>query len=307
MKTKKATRIGSPVRIATALFAVLCLLSLFPGQSMAEEDQQDLTAAAFELLEEGNPFVARYERMTGKEITPLFPYGVPYYFGGLSGSKGNGWFYMAYPDYFVKVCEHGSGYFRVGERYFYGLDCIGFTRHVYKACGKPAHPSLQDMLAQWEYRQYHLYDSRKGNETPPYDRLKDTLQPGDLFVIKHETTRSRHIMMYIGTLRSFGYTAKEEPSLTAWLDYPLVIHCGLSPFYGERFQKLIEAYPEKYGMCTTTDGGVAVSILGLQPEDAPEHGHVQNTDYSWFTMNDGGYRLSVINLTDVKYYCWYRP
>ena len=291
MKTKKATRIGSPVRIATALFAVLCLLSLFPGQSMAEEDQQDLTAAAFELLEEGNPFVARYERMTGKEITPLFPYGVPYYFGGLSGSKGNGWFYMAYPDYFVKVCEHGSGYFRVGERYFYGLDCIGFTRHVYKACGKPAHPSLQDMLAQWEYRQYHLYDSRKGNEAPPYDRLKDTLQPGDLFVIKHETTRSRHIMMYIGTLRSFGYTAKEEPSLTAWLDYPLVIGDYL---------------------CVVGENGAGKStlmrtILGLQPEDAPEHGHVQNTDYSWFTMNDGGYRLSVINLTDVKYYCWYRP
>ena len=86
-----------------------------------------------------------------------------------------------------------------------------------------------------------------------------------------------------------------------------MIHCGLSPFYGERFQQLIDRYPEKYGMCTTTDGGVAVSILGPAPADAPEHGHVQNTDYDWFTMNDGGYQLTVINMTDVKYYCWYRP
>ena len=214
---------------------------------------------------------------------------------------------MAYPDYFIKMCEHGSGYFRVGERYFYGLDCIGFTRHVYKACGLPAHPSLADIMTQWEQKQYHVYDSRKGHEAPPYDQLKDTLRAGDLLVVKHEESRSRHVMMYIGTLRSFGYTAEEEPALAPWLDWPLVIHCGLSPFYGERFQKLIDEYPDKYGNATTTDGGVAVSLLGPEPGDAPEHGHVQNTDYAWFTMNDGGYQLTVINLTDVKYYAWYRP
>ena len=295
------------VRIRAAVLAALLLLCLFPGPGRAEAEVPDLTAAAFELLEEGNPFVTRYEKLTGKEITPLFPWGVPYYFGGLSGSKGNGWFYMAYPDYFIKMCEHGSGYFKVGERYFYGLDCIGFTRHVYKACGLPAHPSLADIMTQWEQKQYHVYDSRKGHEAPPYDQLKDTLRVGDLLVVKHEDSKSRHVMMYIGTLRSFGYTAEEEPALASWLDWPLVIHCGLSPFYGERFRKLIDEYPDKYGKATTTDGGVAISILGPKPEDAPEHGHVQNTDYAWFTMNDGGYQLTLINLTDVKYYAWYRP
>ena len=295
------------VRIRAAVLAALLLLCLFPGPGRAEAEVPDLTAAAFELLEEGNPFVTRYEKLTGKEITPLFPWGVPYYFGGLSGSKGNGWFYMAYPDYFIKMCEHGSGYFRVGERYFYGLDCIGFTRHVYKACGLPAHPSLADIMTQWEQKQYHVYDSRKGHEAPPYDQLKDTLRVGDLLVVKHEDSKSRHVMMYIGTLRSFGYTAEEEPALASWLDWPLVIHCGLSPFYGERFRKLIDEYPDKYGKATTTDGGVAISLLGPKPEDAPEHGHVQNTDYAWFTMNDGGYQLTLINLTDVKYYAWYRP
>ena len=295
------------VRIRAAVLAALLLLCLFPRPGRAEAEAPDLTAAAFELLEEGNPFVRRYEKLTGKEITPLFPWGVPYYFGGLSGSKGNGWFYMAYPDYFIKMCEHGSGYFKVGERYFYGLDCIGFTRHVYKACGLPAHPSLADIMTQWEQKQYHVYDSRKGHEAPPYDQLKDTLRVGDLLVVKHEDSKSRHVMMYIGTLRSFGYTAEEEPALASWLDWPLVIHCGLSPFYGERFRKLIDEYPDKYGKATTTDGGVAISLLGPKPEDAPEHGHVQNTDYAWFTMNDGGYQLTLINLTDVKYYAWYRP
>ena len=296
-------------RKVTAVTAAMltALMLFFPGQGRAEREPSDLIEAAFELLEEGNPFAVRYEQLTGREITPLFPCGVPYFFGGLTGSKGNGWFYLAYPDYFVKICTSESGYFKPGKLYFYGLDCTGFTKHVYKACGMQPHPSLSKiMTAWWELRNNLVYDYRKGHETPPYDQLKDTLQIGDLLVIKHESGRYRHVMMYIGILRDFGYTAEEEPLLADWLDYPLVIHCGVSPFYGERFQKLIDEYPEKYGKCTTTDGGVAISILGPAPEDAPEHEHIQNTDFSWFTMNDGGYQLTVINMTDVKYYCWYR-
>jgi len=290
-----------------AVIAAAILLMLFPGPARAEKEPSDLIEAAFELLEEGNPFVRRYEQQTGREITPLFPYGVPYFFGGLTGAKGNGWFYLAYPDYFVKQCGKGSGYFKAGKLYFYGLDCVGFTRHVYKACGKQPHPALSKILMSWwEMRNNLVYDHREGHRPPPWDQLKDSLLVGDLLVVRHETSRGFHVMMYIGTLRDFGYTAEEEPGLADLLDYPLVIHCGLSPFYGERFQKLIDEYPEKYGKCTTTDGGVAVSILGVNPGDTPEHGHVQNTDYSWFTMNDGGYQLTAVNLSDVKYYCWYR-
>ena len=51
---------------------------------------------------------------------------------------------------------------------------------------------------------------------------------------------------------------------------------------------------------------MAISIVGVEPEDAPVHEHVQRTDYDWFVMNDGGYVLSVVNLSDVKYYAWYR-
>ena len=306
MAVQMAGRYGKRIRAAAMLLAVMLLVSLV-GTAGAEKKNTDLLEAAFELLEEGNPFVRRYEEMTGKDIEPLFPYGVPYFFGGLSGSKGNGWFYMAYPDYFVKLCEKGSGYFQPGKRYFYGLDCSGFARHVYKAVGMQTLPGLSDIMLKHEMWKYHVYDHREGHKPPPYDQLKDTLQIGDLLVIKHGESKYRHIMMYIGTLKDYGYTAEAEPTLAKWLDYPLVVHCGLSPFYGERFQKLIEEYPDKYGRCSTTDGGVAVSIVGPAAEDAPEHGHVQKTDYAWFTMQDTGYQLTVIDMSDVYYFCWYRP
>ena len=294
------------VRITGAILAALVLLTAGAGAEAPAKERSPLIEAAFALLEEGNPFAARYEKLTGTAIETLFPWGVPYFFGGLSGAPGSGYFYFSYPDYHVHVCTKGSSYFKAGTKYFYGLDCSGFIRHVYRACKMPRIPNLSDILNKWEYRSHHLYDSREGHEAPPYKELKDTLQVGDLLVIRHEKSEYRHVMMYIGTMADFGYTAEEEPALAKWLEYPLVIHCGLSPFYGERFQKLIDEYPEKYGMATTTDGGVAISILGPRKKDAPEHGRVQKTNYAWFTMNDGGYQLTVVNMSDVKRYCWYR-
>ncbi len=302
----KAYRNRRFVRAAAVLLTVLTLTAS-AGTVRAEWAPSELTEAAFELLEEGNPFVKRYEELSGKKIETVFPQGVPYFFGGQSGAKGNGWLYLSYPDYTVHLCTKGSGYYREGKLYLYGLDCGGFTRYVYRACGKAEHPALSDMLFKYDLLPHHLYDFRKGSQAPAYDQLKDTLQAGDLLVVRHDRTRRRHIMMYIGTLRDFGYTAEEEPSLEAWLDCPLVVHCGQNPFSGERFRKLIDGNPDKYGKCTTTDGGTAVAILGPKAEDAPEHGSAQGTEYAWFTMNDGGYPLTVVDMSDVTYSCWYRP
>ena len=296
----------SMLRKAVPVLLALCLLVL-PAACIAQALQSDMTEAAFTMLEEGNPFTARYEKLTGREITPLFPLGVTYFFGGIAKPSGTGYFYISYPNYYVRQCEKSSGYFRKGMKYLYGVDCAGFTRYVCMACGKQQPPALSALLTDWNLRQYHVYDYREGFEAPAYAQLHETLQAGDMLVIRHESSEYRHIMMYIGTLRDFGYTAEEEPSLADWLDDPLVIHCGTSPFYGERFQKLIDSDPERYGQCQTTDGGVAVSILGPDPEDAPEHGHIQQSDFDWFEMRDGGYMLTVIRMTDVKYYCWYRP
>ena len=304
MTKRTILRGGKMIKSIAVLIMVILILFAVPGQAVVKESA--MLEAAFELLEEANPFVARYEQLTGRVINTLYINGVPYYFGGLSGTKWNGYFYMSYPDYHVITCESKSGYFQRGKMYLYGLDCTGFTRHVYKACGMEPHPPLSDILINWDQRQYHLFDNREGFEAPPYQELKNTLQEGDLLIIKHENTDSRHVMMYIGTLRDYGYNTEDEPELAKWLDYPLVIHCGLSPFYGERFQQIIDENPDKYEGCTTMDGGVAVSILGPKPEDAPVHEHVQRTDYDWFVMNDGGYVLSVVNMSDVKYYAWYR-
>ena len=86
-------RTGWILRTAAALLAAVLLLPC--GTGRAQREPSDLIEAAFELLEDGNPFVRRYEEQTGRKIEPLFPYGVPYFYGGLSGAKGNGWFYMA--------------------------------------------------------------------------------------------------------------------------------------------------------------------------------------------------------------------
>lgn len=291
---------GIPILLALCLMAV-------PAVSGALTQPSDMIEAAFSMLEEGNPFVARYSQLTGREIRLLFPQGVPYYFGGIAKPSGTGYFYISYPDYFVKECEKSSGYFRKGKKYLYGVDCTGFVRYICMACKKQRIPALSAILTDWNQRPYHVYDYREGFEAPPYEQLHETLQAGDMLVIRHEMSEYRHIMMYIGTLRDYGYTAEEEPELAAWLDYPLVIHCGTNGFCAERFQKLIDSCPERYGRCENTDGGVAVSILGVNPEEAPEHGHMQQSDFSWFRMKDTGYCLTVINLADVKYYCWYRP
>ena len=288
------------------ILLVFCLLAA-PAVSGALTQSSNMIEAAFSMLEEGNPFVTRYSQQTGREIRLLFPRGVPYYFGGIAKPSGTGYFYISYPHYYVKECEKSSGYFRKGMKYLYGVDCTGFVRYVCMACKKQRIPALSAILTDWNQRPYHIYDYREGFEAPPYEQLHETLQAGDMLVIRHEMSEYRHIMMYIGTLRDYAYTAEEEPELAAWLDYPLVIHCGTNGFCAERFRELIDSCPERYGRCETTDGGVAVSILGVKPEEAPEHGHMQQTDFSWFRMKDKGYCLTVVDLTDVKYYCWYRP
>ena len=85
-----------------------------------------------------------------------------------------------------------------------------------------------------------------------------------------------------------------------------MIHCGLSPVYGERIQQYMDARPEIYQGCNTTDGGVQVSILGVRSEDAPIHRHVQNTDYAYFLLDDGRTVLTVWDAFDVSSYCWFR-
>ena len=283
---------------------ILLLILCVSFSARAELSQDPILDCALSMLEKGNIFIQRYNELTGAQIQAVFDGGLPYFFGG----RASAYLFSKAPRYRMMKCQVSSSFFRKDEVYLYGLDCSGFTQYVYKTCGLPAHDTLENMLLKWDYQHdgNHLYDQHPGSEMPPFPELKDHLRVGDLFVCRHEGARYRHIMLYIGTLRDFGFTPNEAPELLEYLDYPLVIHCGLSPVYGQRMQQYIDDHPELYRGCHTTDGGVQVSILGVPPEEAPIHEHVQNTDYAYYLLNSGQCVLTVYDVFTLSSYCWFR-
>ena len=285
---------------AAFLIAVLLVLGICPG-AMALVERSPLLDAAFSLIEKDNIFLRRYNEITGADVEVLFELGVPYMFGG----KGDDLFLSQYPKFAKRKCWETTKFYRKDQVYIYGLDCSGYTQWIYAQCGKPAHDSLSNMILKYEYERNgsHLYNHRPGHEMPPFNELKDHLIVGDLLVAKNG---ARHIMMYIGTLADYGFTAEEVPDLAPYLDYPLVIHCGPSPFYGERYEKFIQENSADYGNCKTTNGGVEVSILGIPMNQAPYQEHVQITDYSYFLVDDGNYMLTIWDLLSATSFCWFR-
>jgi len=283
------------------IFVLILLLSSIVIPASAQVERSPLLDAAFSLIEKDNIFLRRYNEITGANVEALFEHGVPYMFGG----KGDDLFLSQYPNFAKRKCWETTKFYRKDSVYIYGLDCSGYTQWIYAQVGKPAHDSLSNMILKWEYERngQHLYNHRKGNEMPPYNELKDHLIVGDLLVGKHG---ARHIMMYIGTLNDYGFTAEEVPELAAYLDYPLVIHCGPSPVYGEIYTQFIAENPELYGNCKTTNGGVEVSILGIPLEDAPYQEHVQIDDFSYFLIDDGKYPLTIWDLPNCTSFCWFR-
>ncbi len=257
---------------------------------------------ALAALEKNNIFILRYNALTGADVEALFELGVPYLFGGAEkyGVFGQ------WPKYSKRVAFQDSQFFKEGQLYVNGFDCVGFTRWVYRQCGLPEHDNLAGLALNWgDHPGEYLYSQRAGQEMPPYEALSAVLQAGDLFVMKHPESMYRHVVMYIGTPRDFGFTAQDTPDLAPYLDYPLVIHCGTHPQYGERFQRFIEDNPEEYGRCLTTDGGVQVSIFGVPLDQAPCRAHVQNTDFSWFVLPDGSI-MTALDVFGLSSYCWYR-
>ena len=287
-------------RFFALALALLCLGSLCAAS--AEVERSPFLDHAFTALEKGNIFMERYNALTGAGVEAKFELGVPYLFGGTAA----GGVFRQWPEYAKRECWQNSQFFVEGQIYVNGFDCAGFTRWIYSQCGLPEHDTLSNLSLHWgDYGENYLYSQRAGHQLPPYEELSATLRVGDLFIMKPLDATYRHVMMFIGTLRDYGFTAEEVPELAAYLDYPLVIHCGTHPQYGERFQRFIDSHPEKYGNCLTTDGGVQVSILGVPLEQAPCHAHVQNTDFAWFGLPDGSI-MTALNVFGLSSYCWYR-
>ena len=275
----------------------------------AEVERSDLLDAAFSMLEEGNPFLERYNAITGAEVKARFEKGMPYFFGGKHDYEINDelLIFSREPEYSKRIIWEQTHFYNKDQYYLYGFDCSGFTQWIFAEVGWEEHDALDAMINQWgKYgTKNHVYSHRKGKEMPPYDQLAATLQVGDLLVGKKG---ARHVMMFIGILRDFGYTEEEVgPELAPYLDYALVIHCGPNPMYGQRISRYLAEHADDpyYANVNTTDGGVAVSIIGVDWDSAPCHGHDGVNDYAWFELPDG-YLLTIWDLPSCTSFCWFR-
>lgn len=257
----------------TVFFLALSLL-LGSSSALAELERNKYIDAAFEALEAGNPFVARYNELTGANIEPLYDTGIPYFFGGQDVQ------YL----YMVKRLTQNSQYGRIGDKYIYGFDCVGYTRWIQERVGDKLHPKLSAMILQhYKYRDYRIAQM---SPVPEPSQISSILIPGDFLVAKH---KGRHILMFIGTLEDYGYDAQSAPELKDYLDYPLMINCGNDPNYIAR----TAAYIEQNGLSALpSKGGVTVSIVGMSETDAP-HVTIEGAAKPFYYFELGDYQLSV--------------
>ena len=301
-------------RLAALLMAVLCLAGLMPAAG-AEVERNILLDNAFKMLEEGNIFTERYNQITGAEVEPVIACGVPYFFGG----KDYQLFLSFLPKFGRMEMKEDTTFYRKGRKYAYGLDCHGYIYAVRSESGMIGVSPLNILFSttytdkktkkKYNYEQYYIWwqylktSGLKNNLLPEnLAEIKDTAEVGDLLLIH---ARGNHILMYIGTLRDYGFTEEEVPALKDYMDYPLMIHCGISPVYGERIQKILDEDPDYYKRVLTTNGGVQVSIWGVPRETAEYHETVQNNNFDYFKLPNGQV-MTIYDFTNVSKWRWLR-
>lgn len=297
------------MRMIRRMTAFLLMLLMLGGvNAQAEVERSELLDTAFSMLEKDNAFLLRYNELTGANVEARFEYGLPYFFGGKHDQEIDGvpLVFTREPEYAKRVCWETTHFYRKDAYYLYGFDCSGYTQWIFSEVGWPEHDKLDAMINQYgKYgKKYHVYSHRKGKEMPPYSELAQTLEVGDLLVGKKG---ARHIMMFIGTLRDFGFTAETAPELADYLDYTLVIHCGPNPMYGQRMQQYLDEHAEDpyYTDVKIPNGGVGISIIGVPTQDAPHHGEDGGETYAWFELPDG-YKITIWDLPACTSFCWFR-
>lgn len=269
------------------LIALLASVLLLMLPSLCRADHSRFLDAALSMLEEGNPFLVRYNEDTGAEIEARFPLGCPYFWGGRRAARI---LETASPD-------QDSDYYRKDLTYLYGFDCVGFTRWVMKECGLAEHDAISSLLDRSLYKDDVIYRAAKhtGKERVRYLRV------GDLGAIRHPSG-GYHIVMFIGTLVDFNYTRKNlPPELVPYLNYPLVIHCAGSSDYYERYRLWLD----QKGMKDVQPpyGGVIVSLLDASAGDAPSFTpDILDLKKPCFDLE--GYHLEILDLSGEKQERW---
>ncbi len=246
-----------------------------------------LLDSAFEMLEEGNIFVKRYNELTRQNVIVRYQYGVPYFFGGklerLLLQPRSAW--------------QNSRFFVSGKIYIYGFDCHGLTQWIYQANGWEHPEKITDT-----FDEHRNLNTRIPLMNVPFEKWREVLPIGALISLQGKY--SNHIMMYVGTLRNYGFTEQEVgPSLQPYLDYPLFIQSGNSLAAIKRNERYIAGLNRPWKIYGT-DGGVCVSIVGVPQEAAPLSGQAGNLAVRFFNLK--GQELLAYDISEkLAYYGWY--
>ena len=271
-------------RVAALLLALLALL---PAGVSAERSRA--LELALSMLEEGNPFLVRYNAENGTEIAARFPLGCPYFWGGRSVKN------------ILKPASPGqeSDYYKTDRKYLYGLDCAGFTRWIGLHMGYTEHDSISRLLSYKTHPDIGIYKALKVTG----EKRAQALRIGDLLAIRH-ISKGFHIAMYAGTLRTYGYDEKSVPEeLAPFLSYPLLIHCTGSADYQARYREYLEETGQEDLL--PPFGGVIVTILDVPPEAAPmKTTDGDGTEIPCFELE--GYHLQVTDLNAERTYRFVR-
>ena len=263
------------------------VLLLLPSAVAAERFR--VLDAALSMLEEGNPFLVRYNGQTGAGVIARYPLGCPYFWGGRNVRK------------ILSPASPGqnSEYYKKGRQYLYGLDCVGLTRWVVVQAGFEAHPKISLLLNRTMFKEYANY--KAGRVTG--EERSAALAVGDLMAVQH-SAGSFHIAMYCGTLADYGYTAGTLPgALSPYLYYPLVIQSTGSSDYYERYRSWLESQGK-------TDllppfGGVIVTILDV-PLSAADSRTPDALGLGAPCFDLEGYHLQITDLSAEKRVRWIR-
>ncbi len=262
-------------------------LSLFLLTGLAESSKY--LNAALPFLEENNPFLIRYNELTGSGIRPLCPLGCPYFWGGRNVKA------------LLQPMSPGSSsdYYHADQTYLYGLDCFGFTKWIIQKTGYEPHPPISQLLNRSRYTECVIRGAAKAHG----EALSQLLRIGDLLAIQH-LSGGFHIAMYCGVLSDFGYTAETvPPELIPYLNYPLLIHCTGSSDYHERYREYLDQQGET--AIVPPFGGVIITILDV-PESAAPARTPDAIGLSVPCFDLEGYHLQVTDLSQEKQYRWIR-
>ncbi len=261
-------------------------------------DRNAVLDSAFAMLEAGNPFVRRYNALTGARITPVFGLGVPYFWGG----RDFGQMTERLPDYTTRSVWDGSNaYYKKGTSYLYGLDCTGLVEVAYAQAGMPLKTELSELSLK-KHCEAHLWCNDKPMPAD-WKEVAEGLETGDVLRVRYG---GAHVMIYMGTLRDYGYTETDLPALARYLDHPLMIQSGGNPFCYRRFRRLIRASSdERIAHAEPAHGGVSVCIMGVDPRDIPMTITIDEDTYGMFDVE--GSCVTAFSMEYVTHYAFLRP